>query len=348
MRVLVTGHHGYIGSVAVPILMAAGHEVTGLDTFLYGGCDLLPGIEIPHLRMDIRDVRPEGLRRFEAVVHLAALSNDPLGDLRPELTQEINFEATLKLALAAKAAGVERFVFASSCSMYGAARTDQAIDETGELRPMTAYAESKVRSEAALSQLADDSFSPVSMRSATAYGASPRLRLDVVLNNLAGWAFTTGRIRILSDGTPWRPVVHVQDIARAIVALLDAPRELVHDQAFNIGVDAENYEVRELAEIVSEAIPDCEIEYEGSGGPDPRSYRVDFGKLARLLPDLTLEWTARAGAAELADAYETAGMTFQQFEGDRYVRLKRLKQLLANGALDDDLRWRRWSSHAVV
>ena len=328
--------------------MAAGHEVTGLDTFLYGGCDLLPGIEIPHLRMDIRDVRPEGLRRFEAIVHLAALSNDPLGDLRPELTQEINFEATLKLALAAKAAGVERFVFASSCSMYGAARTDQAVDETGELRPMTAYAESKVRSEVALSQLADDSFSPVSMRSATAYGASPRLRLDVVLNNLAGWAFTTGRIRILSDGTPWRPVVHVQDIARAIVALLDAPRELVHDQAFNIGVDGENYEVRELAEIVRETIPDCEIEYEGSGGPDPRSYRVDFGKLARLLPDLTLEWTARAGAVELADAYETAGMTFQQFEGDRYVRLKRLKQLLANGALDDDLRWRRWSSHAVV
>ena len=231
--------------------------------------------------------------------------------------------------------------------MYGAARTDQAVDETGELRPMTAYAESKCVPRL-LSQLADDEFSPVSMRSATAYGASPRLRLDVVLNNLAGWAFTTGRIRILSDGTPWRPVVHVQDIARAIVALLDAPRELVHDQAFNIGVDAENYEVRELAEIVSEAIPDCEIEYEGSGGPDPRSYRVDFGKLARLLPDLTLEWTARAGAAELADAYETAGMTFQQFEGDRYVRLKRLKQLLANGALDDDLRWRRWSSHAVV
>jgi nucleoside-diphosphate-sugar epimerase len=340
VRILVTGHHGYIGSVAVPMLAGAGHDLTGLDIFLYEGCDLMPGFEIPSLRLDVRDVEPTDLRGFDAVVHLAALSNDPLGDLRPELTHEINFEATLELASAAKAAGVERFLFASSCSMYGAARPDQAVDETGELRPLTAYAESKVRSEAVLSELADDNFVTISMRNATAYGASPRLRLDVVLNNLVGWAFTTGRIRILSDGTPWRPLVHVKDIARAMLALLEAPRELVHGESFNIGVDAENYQVRELAEIVRDVVPGCEVEYVGRGDPDPRSYRVDFGKLARVLPGLELEWNARAGAVELADAYEEAGMTFQQFEGDRYVRVNHLKRLVAHGALDDDLRWR--------
>jgi nucleoside-diphosphate-sugar epimerase len=348
MRILVTGHHGYIGSVAVSILAAAGHDLTGLDTFLYEGCDLVPGEEIPSMRRDVRDVQAADLRPFDAVVHLAALSNDPLGDLRPELTHEINFEATVGLASAAKAAGVGRFVFASSCSMYGAADTAEAIDETGELRPMTAYAESKVRSEAALSRLADDSFSPISMRNATAYGASPRLRVDVVLNNLVGWAMTTGRIRIMSDGTPWRPLVHVRDIARAIVALLDAPHELVHGESFNIGADGQNYQVRELAEIVREVVPGCEIEYAGDGGPDPRSYRVDFGKLARVLPEFELEWTARAGAVELAEAYEAAGLTFREFDGDRYVRVRHLTRLLAERALDDDLRWRKDSRDAAA
>ena len=348
MRTLVTGHHGYIGSVVVSILSAAGHDLTGLDTFLYEGCDFVPGTEIPSLRRDVRDVQTADLRPFDAVVHLAALSNDPLGDLRPELTHEINFEATLGLASAAKAAGVERFVFASSCSIYGAAGTGEAIDESGKLRPMTAYAESKVRAEAALSQLADDSFSPTSMRNATAYGASPRLRLDVVLNNLVGWAFTTGRIRIMSDGTPWRPLVHVQDIARATLALLDAPRELVHGESFNIGADGQNYQVRELAEIVRDVVPGCEIEYAGSGDPDPRSYRVDFGKLARTLPGFAFEWNARAGAAELVDAYEAAGLTLGEFEGDRYVRVTHLKRLLAEQALDHDLRWRRCTRDAAA
>ncbi len=339
MKVLVTGHHGYIGSVTVPALLESGHDVTGLDTFFYEGCDLSPGVEIVNRRIDVRDVRPDDLDRFDAVVHLAALSNDPLGDMRPELTGEINFRATVKLAMAAKAAGVERFVFASSCSMYGATVHDEPVDEEGEIRPLTAYAESKVRSEVALSQLADDAFSPVYMRNATAYGASPRLRLDVVLNNLAGWAFTTGRIRILSDGTPWRPLVHVQDIARTTVALLEAPRELVHDEAFNVGVDSANYQVSELAAIVRDATDDCEIEYAGSGDPDPRSYRVGFGKIARALPDLELRWDATAGAHELLDAYRAVGLTLESLEGSKYTRVRRLKELLAGGALDNDLRW---------
>ncbi len=349
MRVLVTGHHGYIGSVLVPVLLAAGHDVAGLDVFFYEGCDLTPGTEVPHRRLDVRDVRPEHLEGFDAVVHLAALSNDPLGDMRPELTDEINFRATTSVASAAKAAGVERFVFASSCSMYGAARPDEAVDETGDLRPMTAYAESKVRCELALTTLADETFSPVYMRNATAYGASPRLRLDVVLNNLVGWAYTTGRIRILSDGTPWRPLVHVRDIATATVAMLEAPRELVHNQAFNIGADTENYQVAELAEIVREAIPGCVIEYAGDGDPDPRSYRVDFGKVSRTLPELEFRWTAKAGAVELSDAYHAAGLTFEDFDGSRYTRVKCLKRLLAAGALDDGLRpVEGWSRGAVA
>jgi nucleoside-diphosphate-sugar epimerase len=349
MRVLVTGHHGYIGSITASFLRASGHEVIGLDTFFYAGCDLTPGEDVPHLRADVRDVRTHELDGFDAVVHLAALSNDPLGDMRPELTYEVNFEATISLAEAAKAAGVGRFVFASSCSMYGSAGTAQAVDETGELQPLTPYAESKVRSETALSQLADDRFSPIYMRNATAYGASPRLRLDVVLNNLVGWAHTTSRIRILSDGTPWRPLVHVEDIARATAALLEAPRELVHDEAFNIGSDSENYQVSELAEIVREAIPSCEIEYAGSGDPDPRSYRVDFGKLKRTVPSLRLAWSAGAGAVELAGAYAAAGLSYADFVGPKFTRLNCLKQLAESGALDDDLRWReRWSRDAVA
>jgi nucleoside-diphosphate-sugar epimerase len=349
MKILVTGHHGYIGSITAPFLRAAGHEVLGLDTFFYEGCDLTPGSDVPHRQADLRDVRAAELAGVDAVVHLAALSNDPLGDMRPELTYEINFEATVTLAEAAKEAGVGRFVFASSCSMYGASGTAQAVDETGELRPMTPYAESKVRSEAALSQLADEFFSPIYMRNATAYGVSPRLRVDIVLNNLVGWAYTTGQIRILSDGTPWRPLVHVEDIARATAALVEAPRELVHDEAFNIGLDSENYQVSQLAEIVREATPSCEIEYAGSGDPDPRSYSVDFGKLARTLPGLRLGWSASAGAAELVAAYDAAGMSYEDFVGPKFTRLNRLKQLTESDALDDDLRWReRWSRDAVA
>jgi nucleoside-diphosphate-sugar epimerase len=341
VKILLTGHHGYIGSVTGPLLRAAGHDVTGLDTFFYEGCDLRDEPDgVPALRLDLRDADPGALAGHDAVVHLAALSNDPLGDLSPELTKAINFEATVRLARAAKEAGVGRFVFSSSCSMYGASDQERPVDESAPLKPLTAYAESKVLSEEALADLADDDFSPVFMRNATAYGASPRLRVDLVLNNLVGWAFTTGKVKIMSDGTPWRPLIHIEDISRATLAVLEAPRGAVHGEAFNVGRNEENYQVRELAEIVHETVGDCEIEYAGSGDPDPRSYRVDFTRFAETFPDAGLRWTARDGAREVLDAYREVGLTLEDFEGDRYVRLKHLRLLLDRGELDPDLRWR--------
>ena len=338
MKVLVTGHHGYIGSVVAPMLIEAGHDVTGLDTFFYEGCDLLEdAADVPTLRMDLRDVTTGVLEGYEGIVHLAALSNDPLGELDEELTREINLRGTVELARKAKEAGVHRFVFASSCSMYGASGTDELMPEEAPLRPLTAYAESKVRAEEALSELADGDFAPVFMRNATAYGASPRIRLDVVLNNLAAWAFTTGKVMIMSDGTPWRPLVHVRDIGAAAAATLVAPIAVVRNEAFNVGANAENYRVRELAEIVSETFAGCEIEYAEGAGPDPRSYRVDFRKLTETLPDACPTWTARDGARELLDAFRSARLTSAGF--DLYTRLSRLKSLLAEGSLDDDLRW---------
>ena len=339
MKVLVTGHHGYIGSITAPFLTAAGHEVTGLDTFFYRGCDLVPGTDLPALALDVRDVTPDHLRGFDAVVHLAALSNDPLGNVDPALTYEINFHATVSIAKAAREAGVRRFVFASSCSMYGAGDDDR-VTEDAPLKPLTPYAESKVRSEEALTALADGDFSPVAMRNATAYGASPRLRLDIVLNNLVGWAFTTGFVTILSDGTPWRPVVHVEDIARATAAILEAPDEAVRGQAFNIGADEENYQVRDLAEMAREAVPGSTVVYGGASDPDPRSYRVDFSKVRRALPELSMRWRARSGADELHAAYRAAGMTHEDFEGARFTRLKRLRELLDDNSVAPDLRWR--------
>jgi nucleoside-diphosphate-sugar epimerase len=340
MRILLTGHHGYIGSVMSEVLADHGHEVEGLDTYFYEGCDLEPERLPPQARrLDVRDLGAEDLAGFDAVVHLAALSNDPLGALRPELTFAINADATVSLGRTAREAGVSRFVFASSCSMYGGGSGDLPLDETFPLRPLTAYAESKVRSEEALVGLADDSFSPISMRNATAYGVSPRLRLDVVLNNLTAWAHTTGRIKIMSDGTPWRPLVHIRDISRATAVLLAAPRDLVHAQAFNIGSDAENHRVSELAEIVEHEADGCVVEYAGSGDPDPRSYRVDFGKFARAFPEFEFEWDARTGARELLDAYARVNLTLEEFEGHRFIRLKQLTRLRDLGRLDDDLRW---------
>jgi nucleoside-diphosphate-sugar epimerase len=340
MRILLTGHHGYLGSVAMTTLRDLGHDVEGLDTFFYDGCDLPPFTSVSsHRRSDVRDADRGAFSGYDAVVHLAALSNDPVGALRPELTRAINFEASVAVARAAREAGVRRFVFASSCSMYGAGGGDEALDETAPLQPLTAYAASKVLAEEALRDLADDDFSPIFMRNATAYGVSPRLRLDVVLNNLAAWAHTTGRIRILSDGTPWRPLVHVQDIARATDALLRGPREAVHNEPFNIGSDSENYRVSDLASIVQEEAADCVVEYAGDGDPDPRSYRVDFGKFARAFPDFSYAWNARAGARELLDAYAAANLTLDDFEGHRFIRLKQLTRLQNAGALDGDLRW---------
>jgi nucleoside-diphosphate-sugar epimerase len=340
MRVMLTGHHGYIGSVMRPVLVAAGHEVVGLDTFYYRGCDFGPGDDGgSELAGDVRDVTPDRLEGFDAIVHLAALSNDPLGDLKTEWTYAINLDGTVALARAAKAAGVARFVFASSCSMYGASSSNDLLDETAPLRPLTPYAESKVHAEGAIRELADDEFSPIYMRNATAYGVSPRLRLDIVLNNLAAWAHTTGKIRLLSDGSAWRPLVHIEDIARATSALLEAPRDLVHNEAFNIGSEEQNVRIRDLAETLN-GLLDCEVEMSSDATPDPRSYQVDFSKLSAALPDFSCHWNVNKGASELSAAYASVGLTHEEFvDTGRYTRLAQLKRLLATGALDHDLRW---------
>jgi nucleoside-diphosphate-sugar epimerase len=342
MKVLVTGHHGYIGSVMAPLLHDAGLTVAGIDTFFYEGCDLVADrLDVPSARGDVRDLSTDALTGFDAVVHLAALSNDPLGDLNPRWTYDVNLNGTVSLARAAKEAGVARFLFASSCSMYGAADVSELVTEEAPLVPLTPYAESKVRAEEALAGLADDDFSPVFMRNATVYGVSPRLRADVVLNNLVGWAFTTRTVKVLSDGTPYRPIVHVEDVARAALALLNAPVDVIHSQAFNVGADRENYRVSELAEITRDTVRGSTIAYAEGGGPDPRSYRVDFGKFSRTFPEYQPRWTARDGAHELFDAYRRADLNLDTFQGDRFVRIARLKLLIENRDLDDDLRWRQ-------
>ena len=342
VRVLVTGHHGYIGSVLVPMLRVAGHDVVGLDTFFYRGCDfgVSAGLE-PATPLDVRDVTPSSLEGLDAIVHLAALSNDPLGDLNSDWTYAINRDGTVALARAAKHAGVSRFVFASSCSMYGAAAGGEALDESAALRPLTPYAESKVEAETVLLDLAGDGFSPVAMRNATVYGVSPRLRLDIVLNNLVAWAHTTGAIRLQSDGSSWRPLVHVQDVARATIALLEAPVGLVAGEAYNIGTEAQNYRIRELAEIVHDRLPHCDVTFAEGASPDPRSYRVAFSKFASTFPECRFEWTAERGADELASAYASVGLTFDEFEGHRFIRLNQLKRLLEARRLDGALRWER-------
>lgn len=340
MRVLVTGHHGYIGSVLMPLLTAAGIEAVGLDSDLFERCTFgaSPLASWRSIAKDLRDVEAADLRGFDAVMHLAALSNDPLGDLNPELTYAINLEGSLRLAQLAKQAGVPRFLMSSSCSNYGAAG-DRLLDETAELAPLTPYAISKVKLEQALARLADDRFSPVYLRNATAYGISPRLRVDLVLNNLVAWAVTTGQIVLQSDGTPWRPIVHVEDICRAFLLLLAAPLEKVHDQAFNIGASAENYRIRELAAIVGETIPGCAVTFAAGAGPDARNYRVSCDKLAAAFPEFRLKWDARRGAREIYEAYMAAGMTRELFDGPRFKRLAHLRTLLASGELDANLRW---------
>ena len=340
MRVLVTGHKGYIGTVMVPMLLSAGHEVVGLDSDLFRQCTFGPGIhEIRELGLDLRDVQTKHLEGFEAVAHLGALSNDPLGDLNPEITYDINHVASVRLARLAKEAGVARFLYSSSCSSYGQAG-DALVDETANLNPITAYAISKVRVEQDVAKLADDRFSPTFLRNATAYGVSPRLRFDLVLNNLVAWAFAQGRVHIKSDGTPWRPIVHIEDISRAFLAVLAAPREAIHNQALNVGQTEENYRIRELAEIVQDVVPGSRIEYAKDGGPDPRCYRVDFGKIHRLLPEFKPQWNARRGAEELYRAYQVAGLVIDDCEGPRFKRIDHLKYLMASHRVDATLRWR--------
>jgi len=339
MRVLITGHNGYIGSVLAPMVRAAGHEVVGLDTFLFEGGTFGPnGSDIDALRMDLRDVRVSDLRGFDAVMHLAALSNDPLGDVNPQCTYDINHLGSVRLARLAKQAGVPRLIFASSCSLYGVAG-DEMLTEEAAFNPITPYGVSKVLFERDVAKLADDDFCPTFLRNSTAYGVSPRLRADVVVNNLVAIAFTTGEVLIQSDGTPWRPLVHIEDIASAFLAVLHAPRELVHNEAFNVGRSEENYRVRDLGELVEQVIPGSKVRYAEGGGPDPRCYRVDCGKLMRTLPEYQPQWTVRRGMEQLRDAFQRNGLTREELLGDRYFRIKRIRALQSEGLLDDSLRW---------
>lgn len=338
MRVLLTGHKGYIGTILAPMLQASGHEVHGLDSDIFSRCSFGEELlAIPETIKDIRDVQPADLEGFDAVLHLAGLSNDPLGDLNPTLTYEINHRAAVHLAELSKRAGIERFIFSSSCSNYGAGGQDM-LDENSDLKPVTPYGESKVLVERDLSRLADADFTPVYLRNATAYGVSPRLRFDLVLNNLVAWAFTTGKVHLKSDGSPWRPLVHIEDISRAFLAVLHAPREIVHDQAFNVGVPDENFRIREIAEIVKETVPGSEVSFAEGASPDKRNYRVDCNRLPTLVPEYQPQWNVRKGAAELYEAYQRIGLTLDEFEGRRYKRIDHVRLLIEQGILENSLR----------
>jgi len=340
MRILLTGHNGYIGAIMVPALLAEGYEIIGLDTGYFEGCTFGDySVSIKTLRRDLRDVTREDLQDIDAVVHLAAISNDALGDLNPQCTYDINHLASVRLAKLARDAGVKRFVYSSSCSVYGAASPDDVLDEEASFAPVTPYAKSKVLVERDLSELADENFSPVFMRNATVYGVSPQLRGDLVVNNLVGWALTTGEIMMKSDGTPWRPLVHVEDVCNAFIAVLQAPREVIHAQAFNVGRDGENYRIRTVAEIVNRVVNDSTISFAEGAGGDPRCYRVDFSKIRQSLPEYTPSWDVERGVTQLRDAFVAVGMTKEDLEGDRYLRIRTILRLQREERLDSELRW---------
>ncbi|HKW34961.1 MAG TPA: SDR family oxidoreductase [Candidatus Acidoferrum sp.] len=348
MKVLLTGHQGYIGSVASQMLIAAGHDVVGLDTGLFAGCDFgAPAPKVSEIRKDIRSVTIADLEGFDAVLHLAALSNDPLSNLDSSLTYDINHQASVRLAELAKRAGVPRFVFASSCSTYGSAG-DDFLEESATLNPVTPYGESKVFVERDVAALADDHFTPTFMRNATAYGVSPRLRLDIVLNDFVASALTTGRIHIKSDGTPWRPIVHIRDIIQAMICVLDSPKHAVHNATFNVGSTSENYRISELADIVKETVPGCRIEYAPGGGPDKRCYRVNCDKILRVLPRFQPKWTARRGAQELYDAYRAEGLTADDVARGRFFRINTIQRLQKTKQLDTKLHWAISSDRLVL
>ncbi|HMN97887.1 MAG TPA: SDR family oxidoreductase [Miltoncostaeaceae bacterium] len=339
MRVLITGHNGYIGSVMVPRFVTAGHEVVGLDTDFFAPCVMGPEPpSVESLRMDVRDVTATDLAGFDAVVHLAAISNDPVGNLDPDLTYEINHRASVRLAEAAREAGVARFLYSSSCSLYGAAG-DDFLDETADFNPVTPYGRSKVMAEQGIAVLANDDFTPVFLRNATAYGFSPRLRADLVVNDIVGSALTTGEVMLQSDGTPWRPLVHIEDISLAFLCALHAPRQLVHNRAFNVGSTAENYRISEVAEIVEDVVRGSHIAFAPNAGPDKRCYRASCDLIVRALPGFKPQWTVRRGVEQLADAYRRNGLTLDELRGDRFVRLRRIDALMNAGRIDAALRW---------
>ena len=339
MRVLVTGHQGYIGSVLVPRLIRAGHEVVGMDAGWFSQTNLGPiASGIDEIECDVRDVAAGDLSGFDAIIHLAGISNDPLGDLNPECTLEINYQASVRLARLAKEAGVKRFLFASSCSLYGAASPDDILDETAVFNPVTPYGRSKILAEQELMPLADDNFCPVYLRCATAYGYSPRLRADLVVNNLVGYAMTSGAILMKSDGTPWRPLVHIDDISSAYLALLGSPVELIHNQAFNVGRSSENYQVRDVANIVADVVPNATAEFADGATSDARCYRVSCRKLESTIKAYQPRWTVRSGVEELYDQFSKHGFTADHLTGPSFQRIKRIQQLQNEFALDDQLR----------
>ncbi len=339
MKVLVTGHRGYIGSVLVPLLLARDHEVHGFDTDLFRACTFDGELaNIPEVIGDVRDVDIDIVKGYDAIIHLAGLSNDPLGDYNPNLTEDINHQGSVRMAKLAKEAGVERFLFASSCSNYGGGGQD-FLDENAAFNPVTPYGVSKVAVEGSVGPMADDSFSPTFLRASTAYGMSPRIRFDLVVNNLTAWAFCTGEVHLKSDGSPWRPLVHVEDIARAYIAIMEEKREIVHGRAFNVGTTSENYIIREVAEIVHDVVPNCEIGFAEGAEPDLRCYRVDCNLLSRTVHGFKPQWTVRRGVEQLLEAYQRVGLTLDEFEGPHFKRIGHVKQLLDSGRLDNTLRW---------
>ena len=339
MRVLLTGHRGYIGSVMVPMLQEQEHEVVGLDTDWFERCTFTGTIpEVESINKDTRDIEESDIEGFDAIIHLAGLSNDPMGDFRPMITEEINDAASVRLAEMAKKVGVQRFLFASSCSNYGASG-DNFLTEEADFNPVTAYGRSKVQVELAVNKLADDNFCPTYLRASTAFGVSPRIRFDLVINNLTAWAVTTGRVFLKSDGTPWRPLVHVEDICRAYIAVLNAPIDLIHNEAFNVGLTTENYQMSELADIVKDVVPGCRVDYADDAGPDTRCYRVDCNKIARVLHGFKPQWTVRRGVEELYLQYKETGLTLEEFEGEKFMRIAHLQWLIKTGLLDEDYRW---------